>query len=95
VLALLDEARADAAGGNLDNAADSLERAIRIQPYHPLLWQQLAEIRLRQGQPGLAEELARKSSRHAGGNEEILRKNQAIIGEARRLLGTPDVPAEP
>lgn len=87
VLALLSEAGADLDSGNLDNAAGTLERAIRIQPYHPLLWQQLAEVRLKQGQPGLAGELARKSNRYANGDEALMRRNLAIIAEARRRTG--------
>lgn len=87
VLALLQEASADLAGGNLDNAAAALERAIRIQPRSGLLWQKLAEVRLRQQQPGLAEDLAKKSNVLGKGDAALVRKNWAIIADARRKQG--------
>src|SRR5256885_15896866 len=39
IAGLLDGARADAAAGRLANAAASLERALRIEPRNPRLWQ--------------------------------------------------------
>src|SRR5258708_12762254 len=42
IAGLLDGARADAAAGRLANAAASLERALRIEPPNPRLWQDLA-----------------------------------------------------
>lgn len=94
VLALLQEAEASSAGGQLDNAAAILERAIRIQPRNPLPWQQLAEVRLRQHQPVLAEDLAKKSNVLAKGNATLTRKNWSIIAEARRQKGDPQGAAD-
>ena len=90
VLALVQEADASTASGRLDNAAATLERGIRIQPRNGLLWQKLAEVRLKQNQPGLAEDLAKKSNVLAKENKSLTRKNWSIIAEARRLKG--DVP---
>ena len=90
VLALVQEADASTASGRLDNAAATLERGIRIQPRNALLWQKLAEVRLKQNQPGLAEDLAKKSNVLAKENKSLTRKNWSIIAEARRLKG--DVP---
>jgi predicted Zn-dependent protease len=87
VLALLQEADASSAGGRLDNAAATLERAIRIQPRNALLWQKLAEVRLQQHQPGLAEDLAKKSNIYAKDNKALLSKNWSIIAHARREKG--------
>ncbi|SMF95524.1 Tetratricopeptide repeat-containing protein [Methylomagnum ishizawai] len=87
VLALMDEAGQDLQSGDLDNAATALERAIRIQPKNPKLWHDLAEVRLRQQQPGLAEDLAKKSNLHAQGDDTLIRANWSLIAEARRLLG--------
>ena len=90
ILALRNEAEQSFGNGDYDNAALALERAIRIQPGNSQLWQRLAEIRLRQGQPRLAEDLARKSNLHARGDTELMRRNWSIIAEARRLNGDPD-----
>ncbi len=87
VLALLREADASSAGGRLDNSAATLERAIRIQPRNALLWQKLAEVRLQQHQPGLAEDLAKKSNVYAKDNKALSSKNWSIIAAARREKG--------
>src|SRR3977135_1882070 len=39
IAGLMDGARSDAAAGRLTNAAASLERALRIEPRNPRLWQ--------------------------------------------------------
>src|SRR3979490_3025583 len=52
IAGLLDGARADAAAGRLANAAASLERALRIEPRNPRLWQGAAAGRLEQGGHG-------------------------------------------
>src|SRR2546430_15615507 len=49
IAGLLDGARADAAAGRLANAAASLERALRIEPRNPRLWQGPARRRPQQG----------------------------------------------
>ncbi len=87
VLALMHEAENDRSAGQLDAAAATLERAIRIQPSNPRLWQQLAALRLEQHQPGLAEDLAKKSNLLAAGNFSVIEENWLLIAKARRLRG--------
>jgi len=87
VLALMREADSSSASGRLDNAAATLERAIRIQPRNAQLWNKLAEVRLQQHQPGLAEDLAKKSNLLAKDNKALTRKNWSIIANARRQKG--------
>ncbi len=94
VLALMKEADINAASGSYDNAASSLERAIRIQPRSALLWQKLAEVRLQQHQPGLAEDLAKKSNVLAKGNKDLIHKNWVIIADARRQKGDAEGAAD-
>src|SRR5712691_11567484 len=55
IASLMDSARADNAAGKLANAAASLERALRIEPRNPRLWQELARLRLKQGDYAQAE----------------------------------------
>jgi ATP/maltotriose-dependent transcriptional regulator MalT len=94
---LTNEAQAALETGDLDNAAASLERAIRIQPRNPMLWHDLAEIRLKQQQPGRiedAENLAKRSNSHAKGNSALIQANWAIIAESRRLRGDAEGAAD-
>ena len=61
----------------------TIERALRIEPRNPLLLYKLALIRLKQGQPELAENLAKKSELLAEGNAQLKKKNWLLIAEAR------------
>jgi tetratricopeptide (TPR) repeat protein len=87
VVALVDNAKADATSGKLDAAAASLERALRIEPHNPALWQELAKLRLQQRQPDQAASLAAKSNAFAGNNKSLRAGNWRIIGEARAQKG--------
>lgn len=94
VVALQGDIESQFRSGGYADAAASLERAIRIQPKNPELWHVLADVRLRQQQPGLAEDLARKSNLLARNNAELVRGNWRIIGEACRLKGDASCAAE-
>jgi len=89
VLALLNKAHDQTAAGRLDAAGANLERALRIEPRNPILWQELARIRLNQRQYRQAENLAAKSNALAGGNRYLKAENWRIIGEARNRCGDP------
>lgn len=80
---LLHKAAEQYASGDLDGAAATLERAIRIAPSEPLVWQRLALVRLDQGDWEQAETLALRSSGLAPGNVGLRKVNQDIIVEAR------------
>ena len=62
VASLMNGARADASAGRLLNAAASLERALRLEPRNPRLWQELARVRLMQGDYAQAESVAARSN---------------------------------
>ena len=83
IASLMDSARADTTSGRLANAAASLERALRIEPRNPRLWQQLARVRLQQADYAQAESLAARSNSFAGGDAALRAENQRIIDEAR------------
>lgn len=75
------------ASGQLVAAAGSLERALRIEPRNPVLWNQLAHVRMEQKQYHLASGLAAKSNAFAVTSDAALRQdNQAIIARAKRNL---------
>ena len=83
IAGLIESARADAAAGRLPAAAASLERALRIEPRNPRLWQQLARVRLQQADYAQAESLAARSNGYAGSDAALRGENQRIIDEAR------------
>lgn len=87
VVALLGQAENQANSGDLDAAAASLERAIRIEPRNPLLWYHLATVRLAQQEAGQAEQLAAKSNSLAAGNRVQQSRNWRLIARARQALG--------
>ncbi len=83
IAGLMESARADAAAGRLPNAAASLERALRIEPRNPRLWQELARVRLQQGDYAQAESTAARSNSYAGNDSAQRAENQRLIDEAR------------
>ncbi len=87
VVALLDSAATHVNAGELDKAAASLERALRIEPRNAGIWHDLGQIRLHQGQYQQAESLATKSNSLSGGNEMLKARNWRLIANARRAVG--------
>ncbi len=59
--------------------------ALRIKPRDAFLWHRLAQIRLQQGQYGLAESLAQKSSALARDDTQLQMKNTRLLKQARAL----------
>lgn len=70
--------------GQLDSAAQALERGLRIEPKDASLWSTLAGVRLRQSYFGQAISLATKSNSLAGGNVALIQRNEAIIETAQK-----------
>jgi len=83
----MDGARADAAAGQLARAAASLERALRIEPRNPRLWQELARVRLKQGDFAQAESVAARSNSWAGDDDQLRAENWRLIARAREARG--------
>jgi len=83
IAGLMDSARSDAAAGRLAEAAATLERALRIEPRNPRLWQELARMRLQQGDFLQAENLAQRSNSWAGSDGALRAENARIIEQAR------------
>ncbi len=85
---LMQRAAEQRASGDLDGALVSLERALRIAPEDPVLWHELAVVRLNQGQYGRAEQLAAKSNALAAAGDGQLRgANWRLIAKVRRVQG--------
>jgi Tfp pilus assembly protein PilF len=87
IAGLMDNARTEAASGNLAGAAASLERALRIEPRNPRLWHELARVRLRQGQYAQAESVAARSNSWAAHDRSLRAENWRLIAESRRARG--------
>lgn len=89
VMALLNKSKDQSAAGRLNEASANLERALRIEPRNPVLWHELARVRLEQGQYRQAENMAAKSNMLAGAKRYLQAENWRIIGEARSRRGDP------
>lgn len=87
VVALLDSADGQQQAGDLAAAVATLERALRIEPRNPRLWNRLAGLRLAQGRYTMAEQLAAKSNSLAGSDTGLKRSNWRLIARARDARG--------
>jgi len=85
VLALISESDKSRSVGELDAAVIAMERALRIDSRNPTLTYKLAQLRIKQNKPQLAEELAGKSALLAGSDLDLKRKSWLLIAEARRM----------
>ena len=81
------KARGQIKSGQPDLAFSTLERALKIDPSDPVVWNMLAEIQLKRGNMEQAEQLARKSNLLAGTDNTLRRRNWRIIAEALQKKG--------
>jgi tetratricopeptide (TPR) repeat protein len=73
--------------GNTDAAANSLERALRIEPRNAFLWNKLASIRFSQQDWQQAIQLAAKSNTLSANDLGLRRQNWNLMGNAYEALG--------
>jgi predicted Zn-dependent protease len=90
IASLMDSARTDTEAGKLGNAAASLERALRIEPRNPRLWQELSRVRLLQRDYVQAESCAQRSNSWAGSDAPLIADNWRLIAQAREARGDSD-----
>ena len=81
-VALLEQSRGQRAAGSYAAAASSIERAIRIDPNNAGLWLELAEIKLDDGDPQQAEQMARKALTLAGGDPSVTSRAERLLARA-------------
>ncbi len=84
VLALMGEADKRSREGDLESAVVTIERALRIDSRNPLLTYKLAELRLKQSKPRLAEDLAKKAALLSSNDLALKKSSWLLISEARR-----------
>ncbi|OAE13359.1 hypothetical protein AZH11_04825 [Pseudomonas simiae] len=87
VLALLTTAQQQQAGGDLNGASSSLERAQRVAPREPQVLYRLAQVRMAQGDAPQAEQFARRGLTMANGRPDLQANLWALIGDARAAQG--------
>ena len=87
VSTLMASAQSDASAGRLASAAASMERAIRLEPRNPRLWNELAKLRLMQKEFSQAEHVALRSNSLARGDSTLRTANWNIIAQAREARG--------
>lgn len=87
VLALYGQAQQQQGTGALEQAANSLERAMRLAPRNPFLWDALARLHLKMQQPDQAQNAAYKAISLADNNPNILRGSWLTIAASRQALG--------
>jgi len=87
VVALFDQAATDSAEGRLRTAVATVERALRIEPRNPRLWQELARLRLALGEPEQAEQLAARALSWSGDDRRLRAANWQLIAESRAARG--------
>lgn len=73
--------------GDMDAAADALERALALAPHDPELLQFSAELALARGDGEAAEKRAWSAFQHGPGLGPLCRRNWAAIRIARELRG--------
>lgn len=86
VMQLVQQAEQQRADGELDQAAATLERAIRLVNNDALPWLKLAEVRYEQSNFIQAETLAKRSISFAGSGP-IAREAWLLIADIKRLQG--------
>ena len=87
VLALLTTAQQQQAGGDLNGASSSLERAQRVAPREPQVLYRLAQVRMAQGDAAQAEQFARRGLTMANGRPDLQASLWNLIAQARDKQG--------
>ena len=84
---LMQRAAAQREAGDYAGAQASLERALRIEPRNPRLWNRLAHLYLLQRDFARAEQFAAKSNTFARADAALEADNWDLIARAREAAG--------
>jgi len=84
---LMQRAEAQRKAGEYAAAQASIERALRIEPENPDLWNRLAHLYLLQQSFARAEQFASKSNSLLQGDDGLAADNWSVIAQARRAQG--------
>jgi len=92
--ALVQQAHTQAHAGAFVPAANTIERALRIEPENPLLWIELGRIRLSENNPGQANSMGHKALALATGDVQAQASAWRLVAESLRGLNRNDEAAE-
>ena len=81
---LLTQSRVHQAAGRYEQAAASIERALRIDPRQPVLWLELGNIRIKEGDFAQAEGMGRKALSLSAGDAALTARAEALIATAKK-----------
>ncbi|MFC5698876.1 tetratricopeptide repeat protein [Pseudomonas sp. GCM10022186] len=85
--ALLEAASLQLEFGEVEQAGDTLERALRIEPNNPATLHYLGQVRFQEGQYVQAVALATRSNARARNDAELRNRNLQLIQAARQAMG--------
>ncbi len=85
--ALLEAASLQLEFGEVEQAGDTLERALRIEPNNSATLHYLGQVRFQQGQYEQAVALATRSNARVRNNAELRDRNLQLIQAARQAMG--------
>ena len=88
---LLDEADALIENGAFNEAADKLERILRIKPQYAPAWSRLSWLALQTNSPKRSVEMAKRSNSFAQSNPELQLLNWSFIRTASEVLNDDDM----
>jgi len=96
---LVAQAHAQVARGELPGASTTLDRALRIEPQSPLLWIEVARLRLAENDAHQAEACGRKALALSSGDPNARAQAGRVLADAlraqRRNQEARDLEAEP
>ena len=85
--ALVKQARTQSGKGDFTGATATVERALRIEPGNPLLWIELGQVHLAEGNAPQAESMGRKAIALATGDPSAQSASWRLVGDALRARG--------
>jgi Flp pilus assembly protein TadD len=85
--ALVKQARSQSGKGDFAGATATVERALRIEPSNPLLWIELGQVHLAEGNAPQAESMGRKAVALATGDPNAQSASWRLVGDALRARG--------
>jgi predicted Zn-dependent protease len=80
------QARKQANSGAYAPAAATIERALRIEPENPLLWIELGQVRLGEGNASQANSMGHKALALATGDAQAQASSWRLIADSLRAL---------
>jgi tetratricopeptide (TPR) repeat protein len=85
--ALVNQAHRQSGTGDYDQAAATLERALRIEPDNPLVWIEIGRVRLAERDGAQADALGRKALTLAAGDPAAQASSWHLIADSLRARG--------